>query len=197
MPELTPADVQTFTGGRLLASNPQVGLMLKAALVLARRRAGWHVNPVRTDTINLDGPDSRILYLPTRKLIELTSIEENGVSLNLNALSVSVGGAPGFSEQVRVRKKSRSYWTCEYDGIEVVMEHGYTDDEAADWRNAVLMMVDQIALVTATPDGGTLTRKQIDDVAYTYQSYLTIGSDALYSMDTVFCDYELRAVEFI
>lgn len=193
MPELTGDDVTAFTGERLDGDSDEAKRMLKAALEIARRDAGWHVNPVRTDTLQLDGPDSRILWLPTRKLVDLISVEEDGVAITPIAtkLSYSRGQAPGLSTPVRVRKESGAYWTCRYGGIEVEMEHGYDDVEAADWRQAVLSMVDQIALVSGGGTSGVLTRKRVDDVDYSYQSYLSLGQEAMYSMDHILADFRL------
>jgi hypothetical protein len=199
MPELTGEDVTNYTGGRLDGENEEVQRMLAASLMLARRYCGWHVNPViEDDTVLVDGPDSRILMLPTRKLVELTSVEEDGAAVALDKLRWSVGQPPGlFDAPVRVRKNGGGWWTSNYQGVEVVMTHGYSDAEAVDWRQAVLSCVDQLALVTANVDAGALTRKQIDDVAYSYQPYITMGAETIYSMNYIFDSYKLPAIEFM
>jgi hypothetical protein len=204
MAELTADDVETFTGGRLLASDQTTIDMLNAALVTARRYVGWHVSPVVSNqTVVLDGPDSRILMLPTRKLNTLTSITENGTSLTLSTLSWSAGGPPGWLESpVRVRKNSGGWWTGKYRGISVVMSHGYTEAEAADWRRAVLLMVDRMSLVTVSGTGGMdesmLIRKTVDDVTYGWASpFAQAAEDAMYSFESIFCDYSLPRVEFV
>ena len=90
--------------------------MLDAALRAARRYCGWIVNPVVTDdAVTLDGPDSRILNLPTRKLIELTSLTENDTAVDLSTVRWSAGGPPGILERpVSVRKNSGGWWTSYY-----------------------------------------------------------------------------------
>lgn len=199
MPELTTLDVENFTNARLDSLDPNVQLMLNGAVTLARRQAGWHVSPVREDDeIILDGPDSRILYLPTRKLNALTSIEEDGVDLDLATLRWSAGGPPGLLESpVRVRKRSKGWWSDEYQAITVVMDHGYTEAEAADWRLAILGMVDEMSrLLSSTSDFG-LTRKTVDDVTYAWSDILSIAEGALYSAKCVLDDYKLPPVEFI
>jgi hypothetical protein len=203
--ELEASDVATFTNGRL-AADAVTQQMLDAAQITARRDAGWHVCPVRTDdTVIIDGPDSRILYLPTRKLVALTSIEEDGTALTplADKVSWSAGGPPGLLDgPVRVRKRGRGWWTPEYQGIEVTMTHGYTEEEAADWRRAVLSMVDQMALIPVAESTGVsefgLTRKQVDDVAYSYGNpYVAAAEDMILSMAHVFADYRLPRVEFM
>lgn len=200
MAELTTEDVEQFTGGRLLADDPEVQRMLNTALVIARRECGWHVSPVEEVTLVLDGPDSRILSLPSRRVVTMTSITENGTLLNLADLAWSAGGPPGLMERpVSVRKKNRGWWSDEYQSIEVVAESGYTEDEAMDWRQAVLSMVDQMASLSSTGRGDAdLVSKRVDDVTYTYGSpYAAMAQQSLIGMNSVFDDYRLPRLEFM
>jgi hypothetical protein len=199
MAELTSSDVSEFTGGRL-EDTPELQNMLNAALVSARRDAGWHVNGVNTDqVVVLDGPDSRVLNLPTRKLIELSAVAEDGGQLDLASLRWSAGGPPGLLETpVRVRKRSKSYWSDEYQAISVTMTHGYTDEEAADWRHAVMSMVDRMAMVTTGAIEYGVSRKQVDDVAYTYGNpFASMADDMVIGISHILADYRLPPVEFI
>jgi hypothetical protein len=198
--ELTPADVQTFTSGRLLAADGQVADMLTAALKTARKYVGWHVSPVRTDhSFTMDGPDSRVLILPTRKLIALTAIAENGTDLDVSTVGISAGDGPDIDRPVGVRKRSGSRWTGEYGGIEVTMTHGYTETEAADWRRAVLSMVDQMSQIPirVASGAGEIASIKVDDVTYGYRSYDAAADEALVSVNHLLTDYSLPAVEFI
>ena len=198
MAELTAADVDLYTGGRLLANDPEVQRTLSAALTIARREVGWHVSPVIEETVVLDGPGSRILNLPTRRLITLTSIEEDGTPLTLSDLTWSAGGPPGLLERpVSVRKRSRGWWSCDYQAVEVTMTHGYTEEEAADWRQAILQMVDQMSVATTAGRGDAdLVTKRIDDVSYTWGA-VSAGADALTSMNSILDDYRLPRLEFL
>lgn len=85
----------------------------------ARRFCGWHVTPVWVGhTVTLDGPGSPLLVLPTLRLVELTSVVENGVALNVTTdLHVSARGL--------VRKKSGACWSGVYGSIVVTMTHGF------------------------------------------------------------------------
>lgn len=107
-----------------------------AARSAARRFCGWHVTPVREDDVQtLDGPGSPLLVLPTLRLIELTSVVENGVTLDVATdLFVSARGL--------VRKRSGAWWSAEYGSIVVTMTHGFDEDpesvlSAADFNAAV------------------------------------------------------------
>lgn len=203
MAELTASDVSEFTGGRL-ADDEGDGLttdMLNAALAAARRAVGWHVSPVRlADEVIIDGPDSRILYLPTRKLVDLVGVDENGVTLDpATALRWSAGGPPGAAGRpVAVRKRSNGWWTSYYQGVTVTMDHGYTEAEAADWRYAVLSMVNQMAMVSTGVNESDLIRKTVDDVTYGYANpYTAMAEDAVGSVYKILCDFMLPTVEFM
>lgn len=174
--------------------------MLTAALAVARREVGWHVSPVRlADSITMDGPDSRILWLPTLKLVALTSITEDGTLLASSAYKPSVGDGPGLPRRAAVRKVSRGYWSCEYSAVTVVMDHGYTEAEAADWRQAILTMVDTMSLVPARADGTSpfgQTRKEIDDVTYAWAPYAQMAEGVLFSVESILDDFRLPSVEY-
>jgi hypothetical protein len=202
MAELSVVDVEDFTSGRLSSDDPEVQRMLDAALVTARRYCGWAVTPVvANDAVTLDGPGSRILMLPTRKLVTLTSISENGTALSLASLSATPGGPPGIgSRPAAVRKVGggrAGWWGTSYQSINVVMTHGYLEAEAADWRYAVLSMVDQIGQVQrlGSPD---IVSKKVDDVTYHWADrYSSAAEASLYSFMSVFDGYRLRPLEFM
>lgn len=204
MSELSAVDVEDFTSGRLGSDDPEVERMVDAALVTARRYCGWAVTPVIVDdAVTLDGPGSRILTLPTRKLVTLTSISENGTPLSLSSLSVTPGGGPGATSRPAAVRKDTSgrsgWWGDRYQSIDVVMTHGYSEAEAADWRYAVLSMVDEMAQVQMS---GTSERdivsKKVDDVTYHWADrYANAAESALYSCTRIFDGYRLPSVDFM
>lgn len=192
MTELTAADVEAFTNGRL-GDDASTTQLLHAALAAARRYCGWHVSPVETDTLTLDGPCGRVLDLPTRKLSSVDSITEDDVTVDVAKLSWSSNGS--------VRKKAGGCWSCDYSAISATITHGFTEDEAADWRVAILSMVSEMSLTLsageAAPTGG-LTRKRIDDVEYEWsdQAVSQGASRAVYSVSSVLDDYRRNMVLF-
>lgn len=194
--------ITSFTHERLDGSDEEVARMIDAALVAARRHVGWHVSPVDSQELVLDGPDSRILWLPTRKLVELISLEEDGNVIDPDTVRISAGGPPGILERpVAIRKNNNGWWSCNYSAIALEMEHGYTEDEAADWIQAIVSMVDQMSLV---PIGGLgfsssgLKSKRVDDVSYTWDnSYSMTAENVIFSVEHLLCNYELPHVEFV
>lgn len=168
MVELTVADVEQYTGRRLSAAAPETARLLASALQAVRRYCGWRVTPAAVETIVLDGPGGRVLSLPTLRLVELQSVSEDGVALDLDDLHVSLAGL--------VRKRGGGRWSCDYSAIEVVMEHGF--DDAPDWQSAVLDMVDRMSGMAGTVIGsaGPLIERTVDDVTYRWAN--TVGDPA-------------------
>lgn len=188
MAELTAADVEAFTGGRLADDDGdgETTRMLSAALAVARRHCGWHVSPVAEDAqITLDGPGGRKLYLPTQKITAISEVTESGVTVD-DSHYVASAGVPGLV----VRTVGR--WTTALAAISVTLDHGFTEEEAADWRHAVLSMVDEMSKSGSTGDG-PLVRKKIDDVEYQW-SYQTAAESALWSSRMVLDSYQLLPV---
>jgi hypothetical protein len=133
MAELTVDDVEQYTDGRLGPDNADSDRLLAAALAAARRYCGWHVTPQQAETVTIDGPGSRLLVLPTLHLATLTSITEDGESVEVSSVS--------SSERGLVRKKSCACWTRQLGGVVVAMTHGFA--AAEDWQAAVLSVVDR------------------------------------------------------
>lgn len=190
MAELTINDLPASTRARF-ASDSETQAALDAALVAARRYCGWHVSPVKTgDIATLDGPCGRVLDLPTRKLLALTAVTENGNTVDVDKLEWSQNGS--------VRKLSGASWSYRYRSIVATMTHGFTEAEAADWRKAIVTMIDAMVPGAAGENGGTLVRKRVDDVEYEWSDGdLAAAADrAVYSVSNVLNSYQLVPVVF-
>lgn len=169
--QLTVDDVEAYTEGRLLASDPETQRMLDAALSRARLWCGWHVTPVLTETLILDRPDSHILILPTMKIVTLTSIEVDGTVVDLSEVRYS-REAPGCLARADNTCWSTAWGTNGFGEIEVTLAHGYTAAEAGAFREAVLQMVDAAALSIGTGGIGPLTGKRVDDVELHWSGFV-------------------------
>lgn len=178
--ELTTYDLQTYTQGRLLTSDPNTELTLAFALQKVRSVCRWHVSPVLTDTLMLDGPGhwgglavgigglyyasggyltgvlrrqrtgADTLFLPTKRLLGIKSITEYGCPVDLCHVEWSEDGAvvkrynPEYGS---VPPNWSSLWPTGFRSISVTFEHGYSADEAADWRRLVLAIADRSSMV--------------------------------------------------
>jgi hypothetical protein len=151
MASLDGTVIEQYTQGRLVDGDDETERLLSAALGAAQRYCGWHVTPVQTDTVTLDGPNHPVLVLPTLKLVDIASITENELAVDLDFVKWSADG--------RVRKTfsyplstswfgpywgSGCFWTGEFQGITVTMEHGF--DDAPEWQSAVLSLIDRTSL---------------------------------------------------
>lgn len=131
---LDAAAVEAFTQGRLDANDAETQRQLAAALAAARRYCGWHVTPVSTDeTVVLDGTGLRILMLPTLALESVTSILEDGVTVELTDIRTSKRGL--------VTKNNGTLWTDKLGGIEVEFTHGYA--EAPDFESVIFSAIER------------------------------------------------------
>ena len=166
MAELTTADVETFTRGRLSAGDPVVQDILNAALVRARNYTGWVVSPqVADDAVTIDGPGGRELFLPTGR---------------------------------RMVYRKNTCWTSEFAGITVTYTHGYTEEEAADWRRAILLMVDRMSREqqSGARSKEDLVRKKVDVVEYQWVDWSAAADRAITSVESMLDHYQLAPSGF-
>ncbi len=79
------------------------------------------------------------------------------------------------------------------------MTHGYTEEEAADWRYAVLSMVDEMGQMQMSGTSELdIVSKKVDDVTYRWADrYSNAAESALYSFMSAFDGYRLPPVEFM
>lgn len=174
MPELALDDVRKFSERLADFDDEPLQEMLDAALAAARRYCGWPVTPVVIDDeLTVDGPGGRVLSLPTLNLITVTTVTEEGVALDVTKLDVS--RRKGTVQKRHFYHGGR--WSHRNGSITVKITHGFTEAEAADWRRAVLRLVDLMSLeptlvgAERLPD---MSRKRVDDVEYFwFQSLLT------------------------
>lgn len=188
MAEIATSDLSAATLARF-GSEEAAQAALDAVLVAARHYCGWHVSPVIEDAeLILDGPGISVLDLPTKRLTALTEVVEVSTELDVAKLDWSENGA--------VRKQSGSAWSNRYRSIEVVIDHGYTEAEAADWRKAIIDMVNIVSYSASTSSDG-LKRKKVDDVEYEWFDFASAAGDAVYSVSAVLDRYQLPRVLFV
>ena len=188
MAEIVTDNLSAATQARF-GSPEAAQAAIDAVLVAARGYCGWHVSPARADDeLVLDGPGISVLDLPTRRLTALTEVVEGSTELDVTKLDWSEAGS--------VRKQSGSAWSNRYRSIEVVIDHGYTEEEAADWRKAIVDMVNIVSYSASTSDDG-LKRKKVDDVEYEWFDFASAAGDAVCSVSAVLDRYRLPEVLFV
>ena len=160
MAELAPADLPDAVLARFdpADDNAAAQRAIDTALLAARRYCGWHVSPVRSETITLDGPSGRVLSLPSLNVTAVSALSECGIAADVTKLDVS-------RRKGTVEKYPYGYWTGRNGAISVTMTHGFTEAEALDWRAAIVALVGSWS-ETSMRDGSDMKRKKVDDVEY-------------------------------
>lgn len=179
MAELSVDDLIQFSGDRL-ADTDETQRVLDAALTAVRNYCHWHVSPVRTDeTLTVDGPNSRTLWLPTKNLLAVHSIIEDDTVVYSDS-SGSTTLEPYWHTSGRIRKRSAAYWTWKPRAIDVTIDHGYTEAEAADWRGVVLSVADRMSLSTGfVGAGATMTAGPYSIGAFSLDGLFTLEQQDL------------------
>ncbi|NII42294.1 hypothetical protein E9228_002952 [Curtobacterium flaccumfaciens] len=104
------------TEGAIPKDRPFLATALAVATQMIRDHCGWVVGPVATDTLFLDGPGSRLLVLPTLRIVEVTAIRQSGQPLD--STSYRVSRSTGMI-------RSATPLSAEFGAIEVDLRHGY------------------------------------------------------------------------
>lgn len=168
MAEIAPGDLPAAVLARF-DDNAAAQGAIDTVLAAARRYCGWHVSPVKADdVIDMDGPGGRVLSLPTLNLLAVASVTEHGVAVSPTQLD--------RSRRKGTLTKPFGCWTSRDGAIVATVSHGFTEDEAKDWRRAVITMVDKWSQVSSR-DGGDMKRKRVDDVEYEWFE-TTVSTDA-------------------
>ena len=136
--------VERFTHGRLGRDDPATQWQIDVALAAVRHYCGWHVTPVQTVELTLDGPGGKLLVLPTLSVRSITRVTECGTYLDPGDITWSANG--------RVVKRSAAPWTNEFRAITVEMTHCF--DRLPDLEAVVLSSIDRGGFSTVVTGGG-------------------------------------------
>src|SRR5699024_4352297 len=107
-PLLTPEEFSEGTGGQIAVGDPRVKPLLDGATRAVRRYCHWHVAPVVSETIVLDGEGGSLLMLPTLRVQSIEAVRVNGTALDVDDLE--------WSEKGMVRRRR---WPNRFRSIEV------------------------------------------------------------------------------
>jgi hypothetical protein len=90
--------------------------VVAAAAESVRKMAGWHIAPVQSDTVTVDGVRSRRLLLPTLRIVEVTEVRDVSADAPVVLNGWKVDNRRGWLYR-------EEGWPC--GPIEVDMAHGY------------------------------------------------------------------------
>lgn len=129
----------------LVGDNPP-GLqqLLASASAMVRRYCGWHIAPVITESVLMDGSGSRLLMLPTLRLVGVTSVVDGGL-----ANIVIDPAVPGFWTQNGWLYREDG-WSQQLRGVAVTYQHGF-DQVLMD--DLVALVCTMAARAASTPTG--------------------------------------------
>ncbi|EEI16272.1 hypothetical protein [Corynebacterium lipophiloflavum] len=89
-----------------LTPNPDVAVPvsqddINLAVETLRDLAGWHVWPIRSDTVTVDTAGDSVIFLPTLRLLDVTSVEVDGTPVPLDSIEWSESGMIRFKQRPR------------------------------------------------------------------------------------------------
>lgn len=105
----------------IVSASTQVSpaFWLNVAHGVIRDYCGWHVAPVITETLELDGGGGTTLLLPSKRVREIKSVINDGRD---------VTGQVKFSRRAGVLTLG-SGWSCDVGSITITLEHGFRAEE--------------------------------------------------------------------
>lgn len=162
-PFATSEQLSALTG---LAASPASDQTLMAVSTEIRRYCGWHIAPVLTTDMTLDGCGGVDQPLPTLRVVAVQSVTEAGTDVPTDTLEWS---AAGF-----LRKSTG--WTTRLRGLYIVLQHGW---DLADVADLTLLTCVLAGRVLAAPTG--VSQMAVGSVSLSLASdpITGIGSPAL------------------
>jgi hypothetical protein len=165
----TPTQYANWTGTPL---DPNIQGLLDAASAMIRRYCGWHISPVITEDIVVDGSGGAVQSLPTLRLVDVSALTETTASTITQIDPATLE----WSRNGQLRKPG--IWTTRFQGIAATIEHGYEADDCLDLATLCATMA---ARAQASPFGEKQT--SVGSVAVTLSNAPSgaAGGVALYS----------------
>jgi hypothetical protein len=108
---------------------------LNAANAAVRRECGWHVAPVITETLTLDGRGGTRLLLPSQRIAALAAVTNDGED---------VISRVRFSRRAGILTLA-SGWSEDVGSIEVTLTHGHPIEEVPDVAALIVALTKRAA----------------------------------------------------
>lgn len=156
----SPAALADYTRGAVTVSDPRATALLDAASASVRRYCGWHVAPVVTETLVLDGTGGPLVDLPSMRVEEIIALTERWPDGLEHEWSRQEIADLEWSRLGTLRRR-RGVWTSRYQGVRITLRHGF--ESAADLSQTVLQVA---AMALASPTG--VTHEQAGGVSVSY-----------------------------
>lgn len=162
----SPSELAEYSKGTISQSEPRITGALAGVSAAIRNYCGWHITPVVTQELVLDGPGGRLLNLPTNLLTGITALTEDGVLLVDNTdFRWSADGS--------VKRKGCT-WSDDFRIITATIVHGYA--EAPDVKRVALAVV---ARELSSPTGATREQAGAVSISWALSSAGVSGGVAL------------------
>lgn len=117
------------------ATQVDPAFWLAAANQAIRTECGWHVAPIITEQLVLDGTGGTALLVPSKRVREVLSAKSDGVDV---------------TDQMKFSRRSgvltlASGWSCDVGSIDLEIEHGYDADEVPDVAALIVTLTKRAA----------------------------------------------------
>lgn len=125
-----------------LAGDPRAAQSIAAATRAVRAFCRWHVAPVVTETVTLDGLGGADLALPSLRVVEVLAVRAlGGVTWPATAYRLAAGGLLALGGW---------RWDAGYGAVEIDIRHGYEREDVPD---VVQIILTAAARDLASPTG--------------------------------------------
>lgn len=121
------------------ATQVNPAFWLNAANQAIRTECGWHVAPIITEELVLDGPGGTVLLVPSKRVRSIISATSDGVDVTADVK---------FSRRAGVLTLA-SGWSCDVGSIELTMLHGHTAEEVPDVAALIVTLTKRAATAGA------------------------------------------------
>lgn len=150
-----------------LSGNPEA--FLAGATAAVRRACGWHISPIITQEVVLDGAGGYEIDLPTLRLRRLLRVTNDGNPIDTDTIDASADGTIALTSGA---------WSRRLGGIRITMEHGYDPEDVEDLR----ILIDTIAArAAASPNGVVQEATGAVNIRFSSFGGQTAGGVALFA----------------
>lgn len=117
-PLVDPYAVAAASNGAVSPDDPRLPVLIEGALAAVRAYCGWHVSPVKAETLVLDSECGRSLRLPSGRVLGVSELRIDGVPVPV--------GEWDWSEAGMIRLRHRRF-PDRFRAVSVTLTHGLDD----------------------------------------------------------------------